>query len=164
MSTCRASQTLYNTHGRFASPKMGRRAHRAFHVKQEPGEGTLGSRIRQARLALSARLSPPRLIEQRELAEWMEVSPSAVSNWEQGRKEPNLATIERIAVKLGVRAEWLAFGRGPMDVPGPNSEGGVPPRPDPRTETGGEYTARRRREKDDEDEGGKQTRPRSKGA
>jgi transcriptional regulator with XRE-family HTH domain len=163
MSSGQLTASSYSTICVSARPNVSLLFVPSFHVKQA-AEGSLGDRIKQARLALSARMSPPRLIEQWELAEWLDVSPSAVSQWEQGKREPNLATIERVAARLGVRAEWLAFGRGPMDVPGPNSEGGVPPRPDPRTETGSEYTARRRREKDDEDEGGKQTRPRSKGA
>jgi transcriptional regulator with XRE-family HTH domain len=41
-------------------------------------------------------------------------SPGAVSEWESGGRTPDLATIEALATTLGVRVEWLAFGRGDM--------------------------------------------------
>ena len=37
---------------------------------------------------------------------------TAVCEWEQGRCEPSLATIEQLAAALGVEPCWLAFGCG----------------------------------------------------
>ena len=66
----------------------------------------LPSRLRAARQAerltlakLGASLDPPS-------------GRTAVCEWEQGRCEPSLATIEQLAAALGVTPCWLAFGEG----------------------------------------------------
>lgn len=74
----------------------------------------LGSRVLRARLEAGARLSPPRQITQREVAQAIGVSGVAVGTWEAGKKEPDLETIAKLATVLGVRAAWLAFGEEPM--------------------------------------------------
>ena len=38
------------------------------------------------------------------------VTQGAVGSWESGAKEPDLATIERLAKVLEVDPRWLAFG------------------------------------------------------
>ena len=65
---------------------------------------SLADRIRTVRQAkrltlakLGAALSPPR-------------GRTAVCEWEQGRCEPSLATVEQLAAALGVTPCWLAFG------------------------------------------------------
>ena len=65
---------------------------------------SLPDRLRAARQSerltlakLGASLDPPR-------------GRTAVCEWEQGRCEPSLATVEQLAAALGVTPCWLAFG------------------------------------------------------
>lgn len=69
-----------------------------------PLPNELPDRLRTARQSkrltlakLGAALNPPR-------------GRTAVCEWEQGRCEPSLATIEQLAAALGVTPCWLAFG------------------------------------------------------
>ena len=48
------------------------------------------------------------------LADALGVTRSAVGHWINGRRSLDVATCERIAPVLGIRAAWLAFGEGPM--------------------------------------------------
>lgn len=64
----------------------------------------LAKRLRAARHSerltlaqLGAALGPPR-------------GRAAVCEWEQGRCEPSLATVEQLAAVLGVSPCWLAWG------------------------------------------------------
>lgn len=41
-------------------------------------------------------------------------SAGAVSEWEAGNRTPDVETMAALAKVTGVRAEWLAFGTGPM--------------------------------------------------
>lgn len=79
-----------------------------------PAAEGFGNRVLRARLELGARLSPPRQITQAEVGRALDVSGVAVGTWEAGKKEPDLATIEKLATVLGVRAAWLAWGEEPM--------------------------------------------------
>ena len=64
----------------------------------------IGDRIRAARqaapltmAALGSKLDPAR-------------SRKMINEWEKGRCEPSLSTIEQLAAALGVTPCWLAFG------------------------------------------------------
>ena len=68
------------------------------------GRQMLSSRIRAARqaapltmAALGSKLDPAR-------------SRKLIHEWEKGRCEPSLSTIEQLAAALGVSPCWLAFG------------------------------------------------------
>jgi transcriptional regulator with XRE-family HTH domain len=49
-------------------------------------------------------------VTQEELAERLSVTRQAVSNWECGRTEPDIDTLHKIALFLGVTAEELIYG------------------------------------------------------
>lgn len=68
---------------------------------------SLAKRIRTARIA--------RGLSQAELAEQMNVTRSACSQWEllRGATVPRGRRIEQLAVILGVTVEWLTTGREP---------------------------------------------------
>jgi transcriptional regulator with XRE-family HTH domain len=74
------------------------------------GADEFGKRVRQARFALSARTG--RQVTQAEIAQQLGLSGAAVGQWENGTKEPTLATIEGLARALDVSVAWLAFGVG----------------------------------------------------
>ena len=70
------------------------------------GRNMLANRLRAARrdkritlAGLGSMLGPPR-------------GRTAVCEWEQGRCEPSLATVEQLAAVLNVSPCWLAFGDG----------------------------------------------------
>jgi DNA-binding transcriptional regulator YiaG len=44
-------------------------------------------------------------ISQRELAEWMEITQAALSNWEVGRRRPGLAELVALADALSSRCD-----------------------------------------------------------
>ncbi len=67
----------------------------------------IGERMREARTLLG--------ITQQGLADELGVSRPAVSQWETGAMHPELATLERAAHVLAVRAGWLAFGEEPRE-------------------------------------------------
>lgn len=75
---------------------------------------TFGQRVKQARLNLSARMG--RQIAQSEIAEAVGVHQVTLGEWERGKSEPKLETIERLAAVLAVSAAWLAFGEGEADI------------------------------------------------
>lgn len=74
------------------------------------GRQMLSSRICAARkaasltmAALGSKLDPAR-------------SRKLIHEWEKGRCEPSLSTIEQLAAALGVSPCWLAFGKEHNDV------------------------------------------------
>lgn len=72
-------------------------------------DGTgLGQRIFQARKRLELRRG--RSVSQAEIGKTLGVTGAAVGTWEGGKKEPDLATIRRLAAALEVDPGWLAFG------------------------------------------------------
>ena|SRR5688572_23999774 len=83
-----------------------------------------GERVLSARLEFGARQRPPRPVSQSEVGEALGVSGVAVGSWEGGRKVPDVGTIQKLALVLGVRAAWLAWGEEPMRL-------GEAPAPDP---------------------------------
>lgn len=74
----------------------------------------LGRRIFQARKQLEAKCG--RVVSQAEIGAALGVTGVAVGSWEGGKKEPDLATIARLALALDVSPGWLAFGGG-EDLP-----------------------------------------------
>lgn len=72
---------------------------------------TRAERIRMARRQMGW--------SQQQLAEQLGVRRSAVANWEaSGGAHPSSANLERLANLLHVAHEWLATGRGEMQLPG----------------------------------------------
>lgn len=69
----------------------------------------------QARLELQAKLG--RRVTQLEVAEAVGVTQTSVARWERGEKEPDLATIVRLAAALQVEPAALAFGAGAIKGP-----------------------------------------------
>ena len=63
---------------------------------------TLGQRIQQIRLEYG--------LSQEELAEKLEVSPSAVGMYEQGRREPSTGVLLRMSELFGVTVDYLLKG------------------------------------------------------
>lgn len=61
-----------------------------------------------------ARALDEREVTQAGLAQHAGVTPSTVSHWVTGRREPDLDTINAVAGFLRVTPAWLAFGEGPM--------------------------------------------------
>ena len=59
----------------------------------------IGESIKQARLAAG--------LTQEELANKLNTTKSAISRYEQGKREPSLAILARIAIALGTKAEKL---------------------------------------------------------
>lgn len=88
--------------------------HAPHPVDSAKSRKAFGLRVLRARLEYGARLRAPRQVSQTEIAEAMGVTGMTVSNWELGKKEPDLGTIAKLAFVLGVRAPWLAFGEEPM--------------------------------------------------
>ncbi len=68
----------------------------------EPEDRTLGDRLRSVR--------KKRGISQSQLADLIGLSTSYVSEFETGRKTPNIRTIGKLAVALEVEQAWLTFG------------------------------------------------------
>jgi len=65
-----------------------------------------GARLRKARLAARGGVG----LGQVELGELLGVSQAAVSDYERGRRQPNLATLAELARLLNVAADWLLTG------------------------------------------------------
>lgn len=65
----------------------------------------IGTRITAARERLGWKKA--------DLAKEIDVSDSAVNQWESGGTTPNSDNVQRLAVALDVPFEWLATGRGP---------------------------------------------------
>lgn len=53
-----------------------------------------------------------RAISRRALSRASEVLSSSILNYEAGRNVPSVATVERLALALGVSPCWLAYGEG----------------------------------------------------
>lgn len=64
----------------------------------------LSARLREA-ITLSG-------INRKQLALALGVTRSAVDYWMSGERTPDTVTLERIAIVLGVKPSWLAFGEG----------------------------------------------------
>jgi DNA-binding XRE family transcriptional regulator len=100
---------------------------RPGHLRQTNKQfAEFGSRVLRARLEFGARQKPPRSVSQSEVGAALGVTGVAVGSWEAGKRQPDLGTIQKLALVLGVRAAWLAFGEEPMRLgegpaPGPQS-------------------------------------------
>jgi transcriptional regulator with XRE-family HTH domain len=91
------------------------------------GAAGFGARLLQARMELAKRRGSD--VRKADVARAMGVSGVSVGRWESGEKEPDLATIERLADFLEVSAGWLAFAeephiirRGMLPTPGEDFE------------------------------------------
>lgn len=71
--------------------------------RREGSGKMLGTRIAALRIGAG--------MNQMELAEKMEVSPSAIGMYEQGRREPSGAMLVRLGRLFGVTADYLLTGR-----------------------------------------------------
>jgi transcriptional regulator with XRE-family HTH domain len=80
----------------------------------QPTEGLrcegVASRLRQTRAA--------RGLTMRALARAAGLTDTAVRSTEMGTSMPSIATVEAFAIALGVSPGWLAYGLGPMELPG----------------------------------------------
>lgn len=70
----------------------------------------VGARLRDARAATG--------ISQHALARFVGISQPSLSHAESGIIVPELDTLEALALALGVRAGWLAFGEEPRRLEG----------------------------------------------
>ena len=52
-------------------------------------------------------------INQEALAEHLHVTRQAVSNWETGKTQPDLETLEKMAEYFGVSVEFMIYGKEP---------------------------------------------------
>ncbi len=57
-------------------------------------------------------------LNMRALARAAGLTHTAVRSTETGASTPGIATVESFAVALGVSPAWLAYGLGPMELPG----------------------------------------------
>lgn len=55
-------------------------------------------------------------LRQAELAALLNISPSAVGMYEQGRRLPSLNTVVRLSRTFGVSVDYLLTGKDPKDV------------------------------------------------
>lgn len=94
-------------------------------------EETLRHRLIRARLVKSLREYPARLVTHEEVATGVGVSPSAVSQWEDGKKRPSRDNIPKVAAFYGVAKTWLEYGEGPMLLAPLAVEGVAPATPTP---------------------------------
>ena len=53
---------------------------------------------------------------QKELAEIIQVTDSAISQYETSQSEPSIKNLAKIAVALDISFEWLATGRGEKEI------------------------------------------------
>lgn len=67
----------------------------------------IGERIRTARELKG--------LTQKDLGDILGVSAGAVANYENGNREPNLATVLRLADLFGVTTDWLLGREGPSE-------------------------------------------------
>lgn len=89
----------------------------AFGIESDASQPTIGSRcegvasrLREARTA--------RGLSALTLATGAGLSHNAVRSTETGASMPSIATAEALAIALGVSPGWLAYGLGPMELPG----------------------------------------------
>ena len=69
-------------------------------------------------------------VEVQEMADYLGVSRTSVSNWINGRVPPSKQTLRLWALRTGVPLGWLETGQDPTVQPGPEgarSEGLEPP-------------------------------------
>ncbi len=80
----------------------------------QPTEGLrcegVAPRLRETRTA--------RGLTMRALARAAGLTDTAVRSTETGASMPSIATVEAFAIALGVSPGWLAYGLGPMELPG----------------------------------------------
>ncbi len=92
----------------------------------QPTEGLrcegVASRLRQTRTAHG--------LNMRALARAAGLTHTAVRSTETGASMPGIATAEALAIALGVSPAWLAYGLGPMELPG-RRRAAVSPAPNP---------------------------------
>ena len=88
----------------------------AYGIEAEASQPSAGwrcegvaSRLRETRTA--------RGLTMRALARAAGLTDTAVRSTETGTSMPSIATVEALAVALGVSPAWLAFGEGPMTLP-----------------------------------------------
>ena len=55
-------------------------------------------------------------ISQKELAEKIGITAGAISQYESSATEPTIKNLSKIAIELDVSFEWLATGRGELDI------------------------------------------------
>ncbi len=65
----------------------------------------IGARIREARKAKG--------LSQSDLAEALDVTKGAISQWETGQTDLSITRLDAIARVLAVEVEWLRAGKGP---------------------------------------------------
>jgi len=82
----------------------------------------VASRLRETRTA--------RGLTMRALARAAGLTDTAVRSTETGASMPGIATVEAFAIALGVSPGWLAYGLGPMELPG-RRRAAVSPAPSP---------------------------------
>ena len=69
-----------------------------------------------------ARLRQKRGMCQAELAKFLNISPSAVGMYEQGRRLPSLNMVVRLSRAFGVSTDYLLTGKDPQSMtPPPNT-------------------------------------------
>ena len=61
-------------------------------------------------------------LSQKKLAERLHISPSTVGMYEQGRREPSLNLLVRLAQEFGVMTDYLLMGETPASDPLTTSE------------------------------------------
>ncbi len=76
------------------------------------------SRLREARTA--------RGLTMRALARAAGLTDTAVRSTETGASMPSIATVEAFGIALGASPGWLAYGLGPMELPGRRRVAAVP--------------------------------------
>lgn len=101
----------------------------AYGIEADASQPTAGlrcegvaSRLRETRIA--------RGLTMRALARAAGLTDTAVRSTETGASMPSIATVESFAVALGVSPAWLAYGLGPMELPG-RRRAAVSPAPSP---------------------------------
>ena len=89
----------------------------AYGIEADASQPTAGlrcegvaSRLRETRTA--------RGLTMRALARAAGLTDTAVRSTETGASMPGIATVEAFAIALGVSPGWLAYGLGPMELPG----------------------------------------------
>ena len=64
------------------------------------------------------RLRLEKRLNQEQLAEQLHVTRQAVSNWENGKTQPDIETLMQIAEFFGVSVEYLIYGKEPKNSSG----------------------------------------------
>ena len=97
----------------------------AYGIEAEASQPSAGwrcegvaSRLRETRTA--------RGLTMRALARAAGLTDTAVRSTETGTSMPSIATVEALAVALGVSPAWLAYGLGPMELPSRRRKAATP--------------------------------------